>query len=115
MHRGAPEEFTIFHGDWEVPQIALSVDDCYKREHVSEILALCKEYNIPVTFFVIGKVLAEKDQNLWQRAIDLGCEPFQPAHPEPGKKQKYAEQNAAVTEQGAELPFPHAADAAVLG
>lgn len=69
-----PEGFTVFHGSREVPQIALSVDDCYKREHVSEILDLCEEYNIPVTFFVVGKALKSEDQDLWQRALDLGCE-----------------------------------------
>ena len=56
------------------PQIALSVDDCYSREHVTEILDLCEEYNIPVTFFVVGKALKTADQDLWQRALDLGCE-----------------------------------------
>ena len=69
-----PEGFTVFHGDRDVPQIALSVDDCYSREHVTEILDLCEEYNIPVTFFVVGKALKTADQDLWQRALDLGCE-----------------------------------------
>lgn len=66
--------YTVFHGDRDIPRIALTVDDCYNAAHVASILDLCEEYGVPVTFFVIGSALKMADQPVWQRAVDLGCE-----------------------------------------
>ena len=66
--------FTVFHGSREHAQIALTVDDCYDGARVTEVLDLCEEYGVPVTFFVIGSALKLDDQALWQRALALGCE-----------------------------------------
>lgn len=66
--------YTVFHGSRETPEIAITMDDCYNIEHVTEVLDLCEELGVPVTFFVIGSALKYDDQAVWQRAIDLGCE-----------------------------------------
>lgn len=66
--------FTLSYGDRTQPRIAITVDDCTSRDKTREVLDLCEQYDIPVTFFVIGKVLEDTDQALWQDAIDLGCE-----------------------------------------
>lgn len=66
--------FTVFHGNRDRSRVALTVDDCYDASHVAEILDLCEEYNVPVTFFVIGSALKAKDAAIWQRAVQLGCE-----------------------------------------
>lgn len=66
--------YTVFHGNREHARIALTVDDCYDGEHVAEILDLCEEYDVPVTFFVIGSALKLDDRELWVRALELGCE-----------------------------------------
>ena len=66
--------YTVFHGDREQHRIALTVDDCYNIDHVQAVIDLCREYNVPVTFFVIGKALKVKDREVWQSALDAGCE-----------------------------------------
>lgn len=66
--------YTVFHGDRDDPRIAITVDDCYDISHVAEVLDLCEQYDIPVTFFVIGTALKTTDTEVWQRALDLGCE-----------------------------------------
>ena len=66
--------YTVFHGDRSKKEIAITVDDCYNADHVAQILDLCQEYQIPVTFFVIGDALKQKDQEIWLRALSLGCE-----------------------------------------
>lgn len=66
--------YTVFHGNREQPRVALTVDDCYNIDHVQAVIDLCREYNVPVTFFVIGKTLKVKDREVWQSALDAGCE-----------------------------------------
>ena len=61
-------------GDETVPKIAITVDDCYKKQHMAAILDLCEQYGVPVTFFPVGLTIYEEDRELWQRAVDLGCE-----------------------------------------
>lgn len=65
---------TVFNGDRSEPQIAITVDDCYNADHVRTMVDLCKKYDIPITFFVVGSALKIEDQPLWQEAIDAGCE-----------------------------------------
>ena len=66
--------YTVFHGDREQHRVALTVDDCYNIDHVQAVSDLCREYNVPVTFYVIGKALKVKDREVWQAALDAGCE-----------------------------------------
>ena len=72
---GAVQEgYTVFNGSREEPRIAITVDDCYDINHVTEVLDLCEAHGVPVTFFVVGKALREEDAEVWLRALDLGCE-----------------------------------------
>ena len=70
----AEQGFSVRNGDRNVPQIAITVDDCYDRNHIQEVVELCEKYNVAVTFFPIGKALKFADSELWQRALDAGCE-----------------------------------------
>lgn len=72
--QGVEQGYTVFSGDRDQARIALTVDDCYDSENVAEILDLCEEHGVPVTFFVVGSALRSEDQALWRRALDLGCE-----------------------------------------
>lgn len=40
--RAVEQGYTVFHGDREKPAVALTVDDCYDIERVTEILNLCQ-------------------------------------------------------------------------
>lgn len=64
----------IRHGDRSKPQIAITIDDCYDREHILGAVELCEKYGIVMTFFPIGNALKYADGPLWQRALDAGCE-----------------------------------------
>lgn len=66
--------FTVRHGDRHSPTIAITIDDCYDRDHILAAIELCEEYDIAVTFFPIGNALKFADGELWQRALDAGCE-----------------------------------------
>jgi len=67
-------DIIVRHGNRESPQIAITVDDCYHIEQVEDILDICREHNVPVTFFVIGKALKYADGPVWQEAVRMGCE-----------------------------------------
>lgn len=72
---GAVEKgYTVFHGDRTLPRVAITVDDCYDTDNVEDILELCEEHGVKVTFFVVGSALNSSDKQLWQRAIDTGHE-----------------------------------------
>ena len=66
--------FTVRHGDRETPRIAITIDDCYDTDHVLAAIELCKQYDIKMTFFVIGSALKYADTDVWQAALDAGCE-----------------------------------------
>lgn len=72
--RAVEQGYTVFHGDREKPAVALTVDDCYDIERVTEILNLCQAHGVPVTFFVVGSALRDADTEVWLRALELGCE-----------------------------------------
>lgn len=65
---------TVRHGDRSIPSVAITIDDCYDGKHILAIVELCEQYQVPVTFFPIGKALKYADGPLWQRALDAGCE-----------------------------------------
>ena len=67
-------DFTVRHGDRERPQIAITIDDCYDNEQILAAVALCEEYDVRMTFFVIGKALKYADTEVWQAVLDAGCE-----------------------------------------
>ena len=65
---------TVRHGDRDSPKIAITVDDCYDISKVQDIVALCQEYDIKCTFFVIGSALKYEDSETWKSVVDMGCE-----------------------------------------
>ncbi len=67
-------EYVVRHGDREQRRIAITVDDCYNLDNVSAIFDLCKEYDIPMTFFVCGTSMMVEHRPLWTEIIDFGCE-----------------------------------------
>lgn len=71
-------EFTLTHGSRDSRKIAITVDDCWASatKHLNGIIDLCEEYHIPVTFFALDKggCLTPKYREMWQRALDAGCE-----------------------------------------
>lgn len=77
LHSAQAEEpcsFSLRCGDRTRPRIAITIDDCYDIQHIQSVLVLCQEYQVPVTFFPIGKALKYADAPVWQRAVELGCE-----------------------------------------
>lgn len=70
----AESGFTVRHGDREQPRVAITIDDCYDKEQVLAAVALCQEYDVHMTFFVIGKALKYADTEVWQAVLDAGCE-----------------------------------------
>ena len=67
-------DFTVRSGDRQKPQIAITIDDCYDTDQVLAAVALCKQYDIRMTFFVIGSALKYADTDVWQAVLDAGCE-----------------------------------------
>ena len=70
----AESDFTVRHGDRECPRIAITIDDCYDTDQVLAAVALCEQYDVKMTFFVIGKALKHADTGVWQAVLDAGCE-----------------------------------------
>lgn len=70
----AEEAPIVRNGDRSVPKVAITVDDCYNGEHVLSVVELCEKHGMAVTFFPIGKALKYADADIWQRALDAGCE-----------------------------------------
>ena len=71
-------KFMIHHGSRDSKKIAITVDDCYKTatEWIEADVELCKQYGIAMTFFplVYTGCLEEKYRDMWQSALDCGCE-----------------------------------------
>lgn len=61
-------------GDETVNRIAITIDDCYRKTHVTEVLDLCDEYDIHVTFFPVGNTILPEDGELWRRIVESGHE-----------------------------------------
>lgn len=54
--------------------VAFTFDDGPNLIATPKILDICEKYNIPVTFFVVGRQVKEKTIPVMKRAVDLGCE-----------------------------------------
>ena len=70
----AGKGYTVRNGDRDTPSVALTIDDCINMDQVQRAVELCRQYNVQVTFFVVGKSLRTQDRQLWQDALDAGCE-----------------------------------------
>ena len=64
----------IPYGSRDENKIAFSMDDCYDIECVKETIDICREFGIVMTFYPLGIILKEEDRDVWQSAIDAGCE-----------------------------------------
>ncbi len=69
-----PAGFLVYNGDREVNKIAITVDDCWDLDVARMIHELCVEENFPITWFVLGCQLDEKDKDLWDAIIAHGSE-----------------------------------------
>lgn len=71
----ADNDFTVYyHGDRDSMKIAITVDDLYEPINLRNILDLCLEYDVHVTFFTLGIVIKPENAALWQRVVDEGHE-----------------------------------------
>lgn len=66
--------FAFRFGDRESNKICITVDDNYDAEFTRQCFELSKQYNVPITFFVLGYALDEKDAELWREIADSNCE-----------------------------------------
>lgn len=66
--------FTIRAADFETDKVALTMDDCYDMEQVQQAVEICKKYGVTITFFPLGEVLSPDYRDVWQSALDAGCE-----------------------------------------
>lgn len=63
------------HGDRDIPKIAITVDDCYRKDIVNSMMDLAIEHNAKITFFIVGKALyGDKDEELLYKMLDNGFE-----------------------------------------
>ncbi len=67
-----PWPFAILHGDRSVPQIAITMDDCFNAEWVQKTWELVTSYGARMTFYPSGYMLTDQwrqagDQEMWQK------------------------------------------------
>lgn len=67
-------EFYKF-GDRSVPKIAITVDDCYHKEIVEEMMDVALENDAKITYFILGQALnSDDDERLLLKMLDNGFE-----------------------------------------
>lgn len=71
---GLAKPQVAYNGDAQKPRIAITMDDCWRMQHVVEMLDLCKEYGFHMTFFPLGVCIKEKDGDIWRRMLSEGHE-----------------------------------------
>lgn len=62
------------NGDRNLPKIAITIDDCYRRDIVDAMIDTAIDNNAKLTFFIVGKTLAEDYQKLLYKMLDNGFE-----------------------------------------
>ena len=67
-----PPGFLVYHGDREVPKIAITIDDIYDANVLRMMHELSVEYNVPFTYFVLGTQIRESDKDIWEDVIARG-------------------------------------------
>ena len=55
-------------------RIALTFDDGPNTTITPQVLDLLQEYDIPGTFFLIGKNITPESAKIARRALEMGCE-----------------------------------------
>ena len=58
--------FLVRNGDRELKQVAITIDDCFNIDYVRQAYALSTQYDVPITFFILGINLEAQDAPLWQ-------------------------------------------------
>ncbi|MGN1019862.1 MAG: polysaccharide deacetylase family protein [Aristaeellaceae bacterium] len=58
--------FLVRNGDRELKQVAITIDDCFNIDYVRQTYELSMQYNVPITFFILGINLDAQDAELWQ-------------------------------------------------
>lgn len=71
---GLAKPRVVYHGDENKPKIAITMDDCFKMQHVAEMLDICMEYGFHMTFFPLGVCIREQDGDIWRRMLSEGHE-----------------------------------------
>ena len=66
-----PWPFAILHGDRNIPQIAITMDDCFEFEWVEKSWKLISSYGGRMTIYPVGELLKEDvllpgDREMWQ-------------------------------------------------
>lgn len=61
-------------GDRSKAQIAITMDDCYNMDIISQVLDIAEEYGVHVTFYPIGINIKPEDGELWRRVVEGGHE-----------------------------------------
>lgn len=61
----------LWHGSWELPEIALTFDDGPSSKYTPKILDILKSNDVKATFFVLGKY-AERNKALLKREAGEG-------------------------------------------
>jgi delta-lactam-biosynthetic de-N-acetylase len=61
----------LWHGNRDIPEIALTFDDGPNSKYTPRVLDILKENNVKATFFVLGKFL-EKNKDILKREADEG-------------------------------------------
>ena len=69
-----PPEFLIYHGSREEKRIAITVDDIYDADVLRQMHDLCLEYDVPITWFVLGSQIRDSDKEIWESIIANGGE-----------------------------------------
>jgi peptidoglycan-N-acetylglucosamine deacetylase len=61
----------LWHGNKDLPEIALTFDDGPSSQYTPKILDILKDNDVKATFFVLGKFI-EKNKDILQREADEG-------------------------------------------
>ena len=71
----AEKDFEVYYqGDPDSMKVAITVDDLYEPINLRNILDVCLEYDVHITFFTLGIVIHPENAALWQRIVDEGHE-----------------------------------------
>ena len=63
------------NGDRSVPKIAITVDDCYRKDIVEQMMDAAIAHNAKITFFIVGQSLnGDADERLVLKMLDNGFE-----------------------------------------
>lgn len=66
--------FSMYHGDRGEKRICITVDDLKDTEMLEAIFQLGQELGVPMTFFTLGYVILEEDEELWRAIAESDCE-----------------------------------------